>query len=84
MKTKIGLSILAIILGFPLTTLGGTNYQPMESEYYSTLDDHGENLSLAMENADRNMIEYLSCPNVNPNGIRCQIWRNNHLSTLLD
>ena len=69
MKTKIPLSLLSILLLAPLIASSGVIYQPMETEYQSTLDEYGEDWSLAMENADRNMINHLSCPNHNPNGI---------------
>ena len=74
----IGLSMYAI-LWFIFWIAWGCDLllQPQESEYYSTLEQ-GEDWSLAMENADKNMIDYLSCPNHNPDWVWCKIWRNNN------
>ena len=77
-KTLIGLLMSSTLL-ISLWVVMGCDLllQPQETEYYSTLE-YGEDWSLAMENADRNMINHLSCPNHNPNWVWCKIWRNNN------
>ena len=65
---------MAIMLGWANLVQGGSIYHPEDSmEFWEE-----------MEMSDKGMLQHLSCPHKEPNGIWCKIWRNNHLSTLLD
>lgn len=74
MKTQIGLFILAIVLGSSQIVNGGI-LLPLEA---------GDEFAREIETVETRMLEHFSCPHMDANWIWCKIWRNNHLSTLLD